>query len=358
MSNAIIVCSNLSFSWPDDTPVFRELSCAIGGGRTGVVAPNGGGKRTLLRLIAGACRPGGGTVTVPRGARLPAAGPAAGRRPDRGRGAGLLGDQALDAIESGDRARSISPRSATTGTSRSAPGPSWTGSASATSPSPAPAHPQRRPGRLPRPGGTAAAGGPTCCCSTNRPTIWTSRRATSSTARSRTGPAACCWSATTGHCWTGWTASPSSTGVSSAPTAGTSPSQAGRARAREVAEKNIRTPSRRSSGRSGRCSRPANGHTTGRQRRPQPQERRTAEDRRRDDEARRPGVGRQVERDARRAGRGGQGPTRRGRRALRDDDDRAGTARDQVPAGRTVFLGERMQARYGERALFADGGST
>ena len=33
------------------------------------------------------------------------------------------------------RARSTSPRSATTGTSRSAPAPSWTGSASATSPS-------------------------------------------------------------------------------------------------------------------------------------------------------------------------------------------------------------------------------
>ncbi len=59
-----IVCSHLSFSWPDDTPVFEDLSFTVGGGRTGLVAPNGAGKSTLLRLIAGQLRPGGGTVTV------------------------------------------------------------------------------------------------------------------------------------------------------------------------------------------------------------------------------------------------------------------------------------------------------
>ncbi|WP_346151314.1 hypothetical protein, partial [Nonomuraea recticatena] len=26
MSDAFIICSNLSFSWPDDTPVFSDLS--------------------------------------------------------------------------------------------------------------------------------------------------------------------------------------------------------------------------------------------------------------------------------------------------------------------------------------------
>ncbi|HET6733949.1 MAG TPA: ABC transporter ATP-binding protein, partial [Mycobacterium sp.] len=45
-----IVCSNLSFAWPDDTPVFYELSFTVGEGRTGLVAPNGAGKSTLLRL--------------------------------------------------------------------------------------------------------------------------------------------------------------------------------------------------------------------------------------------------------------------------------------------------------------------
>ncbi|MEV4568139.1 ABC-F family ATP-binding cassette domain-containing protein [Nonomuraea sp. NPDC049419] len=64
MSDAFIVCSHLSFSWPDDTPVFSDLSFSVGGGRTGLVAPNGAGKSTLLKLIAGEHRPRGGTVTV------------------------------------------------------------------------------------------------------------------------------------------------------------------------------------------------------------------------------------------------------------------------------------------------------
>jgi ATPase subunit of ABC transporter with duplicated ATPase domains len=59
-----IVCSHLSFSWPDDTPVFQDLSCTVGSGRTGLVAPNGAGKSTLLKLIAGLLRPTGGSVTV------------------------------------------------------------------------------------------------------------------------------------------------------------------------------------------------------------------------------------------------------------------------------------------------------
>src|ERR1700754_118033 len=59
-----IACSNLSFSWPDDTPLFTELSFTIGVGRTGLVAPNGAGKSTLLRLIAGEHVPTVGTITV------------------------------------------------------------------------------------------------------------------------------------------------------------------------------------------------------------------------------------------------------------------------------------------------------
>ncbi|MFG1705074.1 ribosomal protection-like ABC-F family protein [Nonomuraea sp. M3C6] len=64
MSDAFIICSNLSFSWPDDTSVFQDLSFTVGGGRTGLVAPNGAGKSTLLKLIAGEYRPGGGAVSV------------------------------------------------------------------------------------------------------------------------------------------------------------------------------------------------------------------------------------------------------------------------------------------------------
>ncbi|WP_422749013.1 ribosomal protection-like ABC-F family protein [Micromonospora sp. WMMD1219] len=64
MSHSFIVCSNLTFSWPDDTPVFQDLSFTLGGGRTGLVAPNGAGKSTLLKLIAGERRPTAGSITV------------------------------------------------------------------------------------------------------------------------------------------------------------------------------------------------------------------------------------------------------------------------------------------------------
>ncbi|MFI6875949.1 ribosomal protection-like ABC-F family protein [Streptomyces sp. NPDC050400] len=64
MSDAGIVCSNLSFSWPDGTPVFHDLSWTVGDGHTGLVAPNGAGKSTLLRLIAGELSPNRGSVTV------------------------------------------------------------------------------------------------------------------------------------------------------------------------------------------------------------------------------------------------------------------------------------------------------
>ncbi|UCM87885.1 ABC-F family ATP-binding cassette domain-containing protein [Streptomyces marincola] len=64
MSDAFIVCSRLSFSWPDDTPVFRDLSFTVPAGRTGLVAPNGAGKSTLLKLIAGELRPTRGSVSV------------------------------------------------------------------------------------------------------------------------------------------------------------------------------------------------------------------------------------------------------------------------------------------------------
>src|SRR5215217_2967346 len=64
MSDAFLVVSNLSFSWPDDTPVFDGLSFAIGAGRTGLVAPNGAGKSTLLKLIAGQRQAAEGSITV------------------------------------------------------------------------------------------------------------------------------------------------------------------------------------------------------------------------------------------------------------------------------------------------------
>lgn len=64
MSGVAVVVSNLSFSWPDDTVVFDDLSFTVGPGRTGLVAPNGAGKSTLLKLIAGELAPRAGTLSV------------------------------------------------------------------------------------------------------------------------------------------------------------------------------------------------------------------------------------------------------------------------------------------------------
>ncbi|WP_425247007.1 ABC-F family ATP-binding cassette domain-containing protein [Streptomyces sp. NEAU-NA10] len=103
MSDAAIVCSNLSFAWPDDTPVFHDLSFTVTTGSTGLVAPNGSGKSTLLKLIAGELRPATGSVSV-RGTlgHLPQSLPLTGDLTV----AEVLGVaaviRALDAVESGD----------------------------------------------------------------------------------------------------------------------------------------------------------------------------------------------------------------------------------------------------------------
>jgi len=63
--SAAIVCSDLSFAWPDGTPVLTGLNLALGPGRTGLLGVNGSGKSTLLRILAGELRPQSGSVTVP-----------------------------------------------------------------------------------------------------------------------------------------------------------------------------------------------------------------------------------------------------------------------------------------------------
>ncbi|RSS30584.1 ABC-F family ATP-binding cassette domain-containing protein [Streptomyces sp. WAC08452] len=103
MSDAAIRCSHLSFSWPDDTPVFEDLSFTVGTGRTGLVAPNGAGKSTLLKLIAGELRPGAGAVSVTGGlGYLPQSLPLTGDLTV----AEVLGIadivRAIDAVEAGD----------------------------------------------------------------------------------------------------------------------------------------------------------------------------------------------------------------------------------------------------------------
>ena len=59
---AAIVCSDLSFNWPDGASVLSGLTTSFGPGRTGLIGVNGSGKSTLLKLIAGELRPGSGVV--------------------------------------------------------------------------------------------------------------------------------------------------------------------------------------------------------------------------------------------------------------------------------------------------------
>ncbi|MFJ8580920.1 ribosomal protection-like ABC-F family protein [Micromonospora sp. NPDC093277] len=103
MSDACIVCSNLSFTWPDGTPVFQDLSFTVASGRTGLVAPNGTGKSTLLKLIAGELRPGAGSISVAGTlGYLPQSLPLAGDLAVAEVLSVAAIIQAIDAVESGD----------------------------------------------------------------------------------------------------------------------------------------------------------------------------------------------------------------------------------------------------------------
>lgn len=62
--HSAVTITNLSFSWPDATPVLHEVTAAFSAGRSAIIGDNGSGKTTLLRLIAGELSPTSGQVTV------------------------------------------------------------------------------------------------------------------------------------------------------------------------------------------------------------------------------------------------------------------------------------------------------
>ncbi|MBO8188736.1 ABC-F family ATP-binding cassette domain-containing protein [Streptomyces spirodelae] len=57
-----LVCSRLTFAWPDGSTLLDGLDLSVGQGRTGLIGLNGSGKSTLLQLFAGRLRPTAGTV--------------------------------------------------------------------------------------------------------------------------------------------------------------------------------------------------------------------------------------------------------------------------------------------------------
>ncbi|RDI67508.1 ABC-F family ATP-binding cassette domain-containing protein [Nocardia pseudobrasiliensis] len=95
--------SDLTFAWPDGTPVFDGLDAVLGPGHIGLVGSNGAGKSTLFRLIAGELRPTRGSITVPGrlGYLRQDLGLAAGQRVDAVLGIAEV-RKALHRIESGE----------------------------------------------------------------------------------------------------------------------------------------------------------------------------------------------------------------------------------------------------------------
>ena len=61
-STTHILCSSLSFAWPDGSEVFDGFQLTVGGGRTGLIGLKVCGKSTLLRLIAGELDPTDGHI--------------------------------------------------------------------------------------------------------------------------------------------------------------------------------------------------------------------------------------------------------------------------------------------------------
>jgi len=60
----VITLSDLSFAYADSNPILTDLDLQLQDGWTGLVGPNGMGKTTFLRVLAGALEPDAGRVLL------------------------------------------------------------------------------------------------------------------------------------------------------------------------------------------------------------------------------------------------------------------------------------------------------
>ncbi|WP_240229677.1 ABC-F family ATP-binding cassette domain-containing protein [Devosia lacusdianchii] len=61
---ASVTLHQLSYSTPDNQPLFAKLDLSFGNERTGLIGRNGTGKSSLLRIIAGIAAPASGSVAI------------------------------------------------------------------------------------------------------------------------------------------------------------------------------------------------------------------------------------------------------------------------------------------------------